>query len=139
MYLPEHWNWLTIYSTANKGGSTVNYRQSLAFDRPYLSCNDHCDRWLFQEIFFYYFQKQFFFKRRFSSKQMLLEMSQYSQENICVGVFFNKIAGLKACNFNLTSSQKRLQNRCFPENIARFLRTAFYITPPMATFVSLIK
>ena len=31
----------------------VNYRQSLAFDRPYLSsCNGHCDRWLFQEIFF---------------------------------------------------------------------------------------
>ena len=28
-------------STANKGQSTV-----------YLSCNDHCDRWLCQEIFF---------------------------------------------------------------------------------------
>ena len=40
-----------IFSAANKGRSTVNYRQSLAFDQPYL-CYDHCDRWLFQEIFF---------------------------------------------------------------------------------------
>ena len=44
-------------SAANKGQSTVNYCQSSAFDHPYLSRNDHCDRWLFQEIFFhkYYF------------------------------------------------------------------------------------
>ena len=40
-----------ICSTANKSWSKVNYHQSLAFDGPYLSCNDHCDRWLFQEIF----------------------------------------------------------------------------------------
>ena len=39
------------YSAANKGRLTVNYRQSLAFDWPYLSCDDHCDQWLFQEIF----------------------------------------------------------------------------------------
>ena len=32
-----------IYSTANKSWSTGNYCQSLAFDHPYLSCNDHCD------------------------------------------------------------------------------------------------
>ena len=42
-----------ICSTANKGWSAVNYHQSLAFDCPYLSCNHHCDWWLFQEIFFY--------------------------------------------------------------------------------------
>ena len=35
-------------SAANKGRSMVNYSQSSAFDRPYLSCNDYCDRWLFQ-------------------------------------------------------------------------------------------
>ena len=46
-------------SAANKGRSSVNYRQSLTFGGLYLSCNDHCDRWFFQEIFFYYyFQKQ---------------------------------------------------------------------------------
>ena len=43
---------VSFYSAANKGRSTVNYRQSSAFDRPYLSCNDHCDRWLLLEIFF---------------------------------------------------------------------------------------
>lgn len=48
---------LKIYcrSAANKGWSMVNYCQSLAFARPYLSYNDHCNRWLFREIFYYYF------------------------------------------------------------------------------------
>ena len=27
-------------------------RSITAFDCPYLSCNNHCDWWLFQEIFF---------------------------------------------------------------------------------------
>ena len=43
-----------INSTASKNRSTVNYRHSLAFDHPYLSCNDHFDGWLFEEIFFFY-------------------------------------------------------------------------------------
>ena len=38
-----------------------------------------------------------------------LKISQYSQENTCVGVFI----------------KKRLQHRCFPVNIAKFLRTPF--------------
>ena len=41
-----------IGSAANSGWSTVNYRQTSIFDRIYLSCNDHCDCWLLQEIFF---------------------------------------------------------------------------------------
>ena len=28
-----------------------------------------------------------------------LGVSQYSQENTCVGVFFNKVVDLKGCNF----------------------------------------
>ena len=32
---------------------------------------------------------------------------------------FNKVAGLKACNF----IQKRLQHKCFPVNIAKVLKT----------------
>ena len=32
---------------------------------------------------------------------------------------FNKTAGLQACNF----VEKRLQHKCFPVNIAKFLRT----------------
>ena len=38
-------------SATNKGRSMVNYRQSSAFEHPYLSSNNHCDRWLFLEIF----------------------------------------------------------------------------------------
>ena len=32
--------------------------------------------------------------------------------------FFNKVAGLKACNF----IKKKLQHKCFPVNIAKYLR-----------------
>ena len=60
----KKWNWSNFKSfikfdqkfqwssAANKGWSMVNYHQSSAFDCPYLSCNAHCDQWLFQEIFF---------------------------------------------------------------------------------------
>ena len=44
---------LYIYiNAASEGRSTVNYCQSSALDCPYLSCNDHCDRWLFHEVSF---------------------------------------------------------------------------------------
>ena len=36
---------------------------------------------------------------------------------------FNRVAALKACNF----IKKRLQHRCFPVNITKFLRTRFFI------------
>ena len=42
---------IPVNRAAIKGLSKVNYRQSLAFDRPNLSSNGHCDRWLFQEVF----------------------------------------------------------------------------------------
>ena len=35
---------------------------------------------------------------------------------------FNKIASLKVCNF----IQKTLLHRCFPVNIVKYLRTAFF-------------
>ena len=41
---------------------------------------------------------------------------------------FNKVAGLQACNF----IEKRLQQRCFPVNIAKSLRTVFYRKPLVA-------
>ena len=59
-------------SAANKGRSAVIYLQSFAFDRPYLLYNDHCDRWLYQEIFFYYFQKQ-----------VLLKIVQFTGKHQC--------------------------------------------------------
>ena len=36
---------------------------------------------------------------------------------------FHKDADVQACNF----IEKRLQHRCFPSNIAEFLRTAYFI------------
>ena len=57
---------------------------------------------------------------RCSSKQMILKIPQYSQENTCVGMSFSKIA----LKFFI---KKRLQHRYFPVNIAKFLRTAFVI------------
>ena len=59
---------------------------------------------------------------------MFLKISQYSQENTCIGVFLfvlessvlNRASGMKACNF----IKKSLQHRCFPVSITRFLRTA---------------
>ena len=36
--------------------------------------------------------------------------------------FFNRVSGLQACNF----IKKRLQNRCFSVDIAKFLRTSIF-------------
>ena len=41
---------------------------------------------------------------------------------------FNKVTGLKACNF----IKKKLRYRCSPVNVAKFLRTPFLRTPPVA-------
>ena len=49
-----------------------------------------------------------------------MKISQISQENIYVGVFFNKVAGL------LQLYYKRLQHRCFPVKFVKFLRTPFF-------------
>ena len=50
-------------------------------------------------------------------KKLLFIISQYSQENSCVGGFF--LIKLQAFSF----IKKRLQHSCFPVNIAKFLRT----------------
>ena len=46
------------------------------------------------------------------------------RKTLVLGALFNKVAGVKACNF----IKKRLQHRCFAMNIAKSLRTAFYRT-----------
>ena len=90
-------------STANKGWLTVN----LAFDRPYLSYNDHCDRWLFQEIFFY-FQKQPYVEMFFKTG-VIWNFAILTRQHLCWS--------LMACNFISNSSQKRL-----PMKIAKSLQ-----------------
>ena len=59
--------------------------------------------------------------RRCSLKKLFLIISQYSQENTCVGgiSFLIKMYFNKAYNF----IKKRLQRRCFLGNITKFLRT----------------
>ena len=38
-------------------------------------------------------------RREVFCKKVFLKISQYSQENTCVGVSVNKVAGRKTCNF----------------------------------------
>ena len=53
-------------------------------------------------------------------QKVFFKISQISSENTCVGVSFNKVAGLQA-NF----IKKRLQHRCFLVKFTKFLRTSF--------------
>ena len=61
--------------------------------------------------------------QRCSVKKMSLEIWQNSQENTCARVSFSIKLQAEACNF----IKKRLWHRCFPMNVAKFLRTPFYI------------
>ena len=53
-----------------------------------------------------------------SIKEAVLKNFATSTWNTCVVVSLLKVAGLKICNF----IKKRPQHRCFPVNIAKFLR-----------------
>ena len=55
--------------------------------------------------------------QRCSVKKVFLEILQNSRENTCARV--TSVIKLQACNF----IKKRLRHRCFPMNIAKFLRT----------------
>ena len=52
-------------------------------------------------------------------------------------LLFNKVTGLKVCNF----IKKRLQHRCFLVNIAKFLRTPIFknICEKAASVLLIIK
>ena len=77
-------------------------------------------------------QKQPSFKIWCSSKYVFLNILQYSQENTCAGVCFNKVAGLQLLK------RKRFQNRCFPVNIAKFLIKAFVQNTSGSRFQQLV-
>ena len=51
---------------------------------------------------------------------MFLKMSQISQENTCIEISFNKVAGLQ-------DFKKRLPKRFFPVKFVKYLRTHFFI------------
>ena len=85
----------------------VNYHQSLAFDHPYLSCNDHCDRWLFQEIFFIIIfrsrSKQMFFKTG-----VTINFAIFRGKHLCWSLFLIKLEAVRA-----ELQSKALQQRLF--------------------------
>ena len=51
---------------------------------------------------------------------MFLKISQYLQENACVGASF-LVGGLQACNF----IKIRVQHKCFPVKTAKILKRPF--------------
>ena len=55
----------------------------------------------------------------FYKNAVLKIFAKYTKKRLCWTLFLNKNAGLQYWNF----IKKRLQHRCFPMNIAKFLRT----------------
>ena len=53
---------------------------------------------------------------------VLKNFAMFTGKHLCWSLFFNKYAGLKACNF----IKKRLQHRFFPVKFPKFLRTPFF-------------
>ena len=50
------------------------------------------------------------------------------RRKVCIGVFFNKVAGLKGCNF----IKQRLQTQVFSSKYCEIVKnTFFYRTPPV--------
>ena len=63
--------------------------------------------------------------QRCSVKKVFLEIPQNSQENTCAEVSFLIKLKVSACYFHSTLLRKRLWQRCFPVNFAKFLGTSF--------------
>ena len=61
----------------------------------------------------------------FCKKGALRNFSKFTGKHLCQSLFFNKFAGLTP----VTLLKKKLWQRCFPMNFAKFLRTPFYRTP----------
>ena len=54
-------------------------------------------------------------------KAVLKNFTIFTEKKPVLESSFNRLAGFKTCNF----LDKGLQHRCFPVNIAKFLRTLF--------------
>ena len=54
-------------------------------------------------------------------KGVLRNFAKFTGKHLCQSLFFNKVAGLRPT----TLLKKRLRQRCFPVNFAKFLRTPF--------------
>ena len=61
--------------------------------------------------------------KKCSIKKAVLEnLAIFTGKDLRQSLFFHKNAGLQVCNF----IEKRLLHRCFPVNIAKFLRTSIF-------------
>ena len=68
--------------------------------------------------------------RRCSVRNDVLKNFNIHRKTPVLEFFLNKVTGLKACNFIF---ENRLQHRCFPVNIANFLKTTFFEEPLQTT------
>ena len=57
----------------------------------------------------------------FCQKGVLRNFAKFTGKQMCLNLFFNKVAGLRPA----TLLKKWLCHRCFPVNVAKFLRTRF--------------
>ena len=58
----------------------------------------------------------------FCKKGVLRNFKKFTGKHLCQCLFLNKVAGLSPA----TLLKKRLWHRCFPVNLAKFLRTPFF-------------
>ena len=77
-------------------------------------------------VFVLNLHKEFLHPIKAAISDMFIKLGVLKNRNIhrktpVVESLFNTVAGLQACKL----IKKKLQHRCFPENIAKFLRTAF--------------
>ena len=88
---------------------------------------------LFQkdEMFAYYCLLRSSRLEVFWKKGVLRNFAKFTGKHLCQSLFFNNVAGLKACNF----IEKENLAQVFSMNFAKFLNTFFYRTPPMAASV----
>ena len=54
-------------------------------------------------------------------KRVLRNFAKFTGKHLCQSLFFSRVAGLRP----VISLKKRLWHRCFPVNIAKFIRTPF--------------
>ena len=59
----------------------------------------------------------------FCKKGILRNFTKFIGKNLCLNLFFNKVASLRP----VTLLKRRLRHCCFPVNFAKFLRTPFII------------
>ena len=64
----------------------------------------------------------------FCKKGVLKNFAKFTGKHLCHSLFFHKVVGLRPT----TLLKKRPWHRCFPVNFAKFSRTLFCRTPPVA-------